>query len=333
MSRGDVAHKGSAPVAPTPQVLDKALLRDSDNYEAMIKAVSQVKEKVEELRAEGLRYNEHQKMFGLQPARFADLEESVDGINLRLDLWEMLQATTQLTPQWNATSFYAMNMDAMTAIVTRWFKTAQRCERDLPPNEVSTKLKNVADTYRQTLPIVTDMLNPKIQPRHWEKVEETLGQKVVRDEKLTLGTLLDLRIVQHRDPIQQISTEATQESALEALLSKVPTASDVHAPTHACAHTRARTHRFSRHGSRRTLWSSRTRTRAICSSSAPSTMSSRLAPATPAPMPPCPMARLHTAAAANASVSPAWPGALCPHSRHSCSTPMCTARIRAIREG
>ena len=224
-------------------MLDKALLRDSDNYEAMIKAVSQVKEKVEELRAEGLRYNEHQKMFGLQPSRFADLEESVDGINLRLDLWEMLQATTQLTPQWNATSFYAMNIDAMTAIVTRWFKTAQRCERDLPPNEVSTKLKNVADTYRQTLPIVTDMLNPKIQPRHWEKVEETLGQKVVRDEKLTLGTLLDLRIVQHRDPIQQISTEATQESALEALLSKVPTASDAHAPTraHARAHAHART--------------------------------------------------------------------------------------------
>ena len=262
-------------------MLDKALLRDSDNYEAMIKAVSQVKERVEELRAEGLRYNEHQKMFGLQPSRFADLEESVDGINLRLDLWEMLQATTQLTPQWNATSFYAMNIDAMTAIVTRWFKTAQRCERDLPPNEVSAKLKNVADTYRQTLPIVTDMLNPKIQPRHWEKVEETLGQKVVRDEKLTLGTLLDLRIVQHRDPIQQISTEATQESALEALLSKVPAASDAHAPTCARARARARTHRSSRHGSRPTLWSSRTRTRAICSSSAPSTTSSRLAPATP----------------------------------------------------
>ena len=52
-----------------------------------------------------------------------------------------------------------------------------------------------------------------------------------------------------------------------------------------------------------------------------------------APMPPCPMSRLHTAAAANASVSPAWPGALCPHSSHACSTPMCTARIRAIREG
>ncbi len=47
-------------------MLDKALLRDSDNYEAMIKAVSLVKEKVEELHVEGLRYNEHQKMFGLQ---------------------------------------------------------------------------------------------------------------------------------------------------------------------------------------------------------------------------------------------------------------------------
>jgi hypothetical protein len=161
----------------------------------------------------------------------------------------MLQASTQLTPQWNATPFYEMDVEAMIAIVTRWFKAAQRCERDLPVNEVSPKLKLAADTYRQALPIVTDLRNPKIQPRHWEKVEETLGNKVVRDEKLTLGALLDLRIVVHRDTLQQISTEATQESALEALLNKVRRTRDARARTHARTHPRtrrARTHPVSR---------------------------------------------------------------------------------------
>ena len=96
-------------------------------------------------------------------------------------------------------------------------------DRSLPPNGVAPKLKKTANTYKFTLPVVTALGNEALQERHWLKIADLLGQPIVRDENFTLEYLIDLNVMEHREHIEQISTEATQEAGLEAQLNKVQT--------------------------------------------------------------------------------------------------------------
>ena len=104
------------------------------------------------------------------------------------------------------------------------------------------------------VPIVLDLRNPGLKQRHWDRVQEVLGVKNIRDKSFTLGMLLDLNVVGGmalitspppsltpflltllfillgwifmlfyvvRELISNISLEATKEALLEDLIKKV----------------------------------------------------------------------------------------------------------------
>ena len=63
--------------------------------------------------------------------------------------------------------------------------------------------------------------NRALKERHWGKIFAVIDKQIPRDESFTLQVLLDARVQDWKDDIAQISTEATQELALEELLNKV----------------------------------------------------------------------------------------------------------------
>lgn len=63
--------------------------------------------------------------------------------------------------------------------------------------------------------------NRALKDRHWNKVFDAIGTQLIRDGTFTLQVLLDAKVQEFKDSIVQISTEATQELALEELLAKV----------------------------------------------------------------------------------------------------------------
>lgn len=91
------------------------------------------------------------------------------------------------------------------------------------------------------LPIVLDLRNPGLKQRHWDRVQEVLGVKNIRDKSFTLGNLLDLNVVGGiiiiiniiidivclillllvKELIGNISLEATKEALLEEMIKKV----------------------------------------------------------------------------------------------------------------
>lgn len=83
------------------------------------------------------------------------------------------------------------------------------------------KLKSMVDEYRAIFPTIVDLRNPALKSRHWDKVQDTTGKILSRDESFTLGRLLDIRIFEFKEEISQISSQAGSEAALEEMLGKV----------------------------------------------------------------------------------------------------------------
>ena len=74
---------------------------------------------------------------------------------------------------------------------------------------------------RAKLPVITDLRNPSLKPRHWERINDIIGQPLVHDETFTLNFLEELDVWRFKDQLQEVSGCASSESSLETMLKKV----------------------------------------------------------------------------------------------------------------
>lgn len=77
------------------------------------------------------------------------------------------------------------------------------------------------DEFRNLMPVIAGLQNPALKDRHWVKIEEAIGHPIPREEPFTVHALHELKVHEWKDRIATISTEATQEHALEELLSNI----------------------------------------------------------------------------------------------------------------
>ena len=204
------------------------LIEDVEFIDPVFMIVQELKNEVSVLEAKAKQNQKFQTIFGQQLERYPELEEISSDVNLKLQMWESRRDLFTLTDQWKDCLVMDMPLKEWDAQCTKWYKTAGRAERELPPNTLVPKLKENATIWKNLVPACGELKNPKLQERHWEKLEGLVGFKFERDpetwsEPFTLGSLMAKNIMQYKDEIQRISTEATQEAVLEELLDKVKT--------------------------------------------------------------------------------------------------------------
>ncbi|KAI8801429.1 dynein heavy chain and region D6 of dynein motor-domain-containing protein [Cladochytrium replicatum] len=150
-----------------------------------------------------------------------ELEETKTEVDLKLLLWVSLRDWETLSEAWNAAQFETLNTEEINGTITTYLKTVYNLDKGLPPNDVVPKLKGLVDSYRSMYPTIVDLRNPALRPRHWEKIQDSIGKALVKDETFTLGKLIELRIFDFKEEIGSISSQAGSEASLEEMLGKV----------------------------------------------------------------------------------------------------------------
>lgn len=83
-------------------------------------------------------------------------------------------------------------------------------------------LKDIVDSFKKTMPLVIDLRNPAIRPRHWSNLMELVGVKFDPEgEDFTLEKVTELRLDQHDEFIADMSGNATKELAIEQQLEAI----------------------------------------------------------------------------------------------------------------
>lgn len=72
------------------------------------------------------------------------------------------------------------------------------------------------DRFRRTLPLIINLKNPAMRPRHWTKVKEIVDRDFDEtSEDFTLDTIAEMELQNYADQIDDISNSATMELAIE----------------------------------------------------------------------------------------------------------------------
>ncbi|CAL1541921.1 unnamed protein product [Lymnaea stagnalis] len=136
-------------------------------------------------------------------------------------LWNAIDEWDELDKEWQSVSFDSLDPEQMGNTVLRYAKSVMQLEKGLPPNGVVPVLKTKVESMRDRMPVITDLRNPSLKPRHWDLIEETLDHHFTPEEPISLGKLIEIKAFKHSEKLQEISGQASSEASLEAILKKV----------------------------------------------------------------------------------------------------------------
>ncbi|XP_012629713.3 dynein axonemal heavy chain 6 [Microcebus murinus] len=203
--------------AQDPQILD--INADQDKIKLMLNDLQYV---LDDLQKRAFQYKSYQKNFKVEVSKFEALEEVSAELKLKQLLWDSLSEWDKLQEEWLKSKFDCLDPEFLNGQVSKYAKFVTQLEKGLPPNSVVPLLKNKVDKMKEKLPVIVDLRNPTLKPRHWAAIEQTVDATLVDAEiPLTLDRLSELHVFDFAQEIQDISGQASGEAALETLLKKV----------------------------------------------------------------------------------------------------------------
>lgn len=210
-----------ATVALKSEAIKEFILDEASERTEVLGYLSSLSEQLGDQQKEARRINKYQRLFKVQESKTEELDELVEEVYLKTNLWQGSADWADMVLGWQAEHFDKLDVGGMEEITQKYHKMVFKIERGLPPNALAPRFRQQVDAIRNTLPVVQALRNQNLKSRHWDKIQEAIGAEIVRDDNFTLGYLLDLKVMDFKDAIVQVSTEATQEAALEEMLHKV----------------------------------------------------------------------------------------------------------------
>nr|XP_023488506.1 dynein heavy chain 14, axonemal isoform X2 [Equus caballus] len=151
----------------------------------------------------------------------SDVSDIEYDLTLRKLLWDAQEEWGTLFWEWRSSTLHRIDIESVQRSVSKWMHIIFILEKGLPRNDMVTRLKESVKDFKQELPIITALGNPCLKPRHWEALQEMIGKSISLDKNCTVEDLLALKMFQYEDKINEISTSATNEAALEKMLFKI----------------------------------------------------------------------------------------------------------------
>eukprot|EP00755_Sulcionema_specki_P020771 Sspe_Gene.12750::Locus_4355_Transcript_2_2_Confidence_0.222_Length_4895::g.12750::m.12750/K10408/DNAH; dynein heavy chain, axonemal len=213
----DVADRGRDP-----------MIDDEDaDMDTVIEYVQGLMEEMEQVKTREKELTSYQELF--DPGRInetgagfeEELMEVYRTIADKLKLWTSLKSWQERTAEWNSTEFEKLDAGDVEAEVARYDKAVKQVDRTLKGNPVVPKLRGMVDEFRLTMPVIQCLKNPNLKEHHWSAIDDIVGKPLSQDPTYTLGVLMDLKVMDLKDEIQQVSNQATQEQQLDEMLQTV----------------------------------------------------------------------------------------------------------------
>ena len=200
-----------------PQYLDK----NSDMNE-MIRQLDDKMATFKKLEETGVKYNEWQEHLNTPTTNFDNIDDLREEVTSRHLLWHSLSEWQSLKDVYEKTLFVEINDKDIADKADYYAKIANRLDKSLPSNPIQVALKEMVETFKGAMPIVTALRAPELTEAHWNDINNLIDGTInVEEEGFTLQSLINLDVVQYMEEIQAISNRAKGEAKLKDLLGKV----------------------------------------------------------------------------------------------------------------
>lgn len=102
-------------------------------------------------------------------------------------MWRSLKEWEELTETWIKTQFNNIEAKDIAAKADQYSKICMRLEKNLEVNPIQSKLKELVDTFKGAMPIVTALRNDNLKEHHWKGIKDLIQADFdITDPEFTL---------------------------------------------------------------------------------------------------------------------------------------------------
>lgn len=170
-----------------------------------LKELGELDAKMKEAEANMKRYSDYEEILQVQEAAsYNTLLDAREELNLRLFMWRGIQEFRELSLQWGKLPFRQVNAKEIAQKTDFYFRTVQKCRKNLPDNKVLSQLAEPVIAFRNTMPVVTALRSPFLTEEHCQEIKAILKTEIDLlqvDDSFTLQKLLELRVGDYQEEL------------------------------------------------------------------------------------------------------------------------------------
>eukprot|EP00899_Mesostigma_viride_P009330 jgi/Mesvir1/18399/Mv14277-RA.1 len=170
---------------------------------------------------EATELNESQDLFELVVVDYKDLKRCKEEMLLLKQLWDMISVVMDTFQSWRKTLWDKIDVDFLIEETKKLSKEIKQLNKAVRNWDSYKLLENAAKALLTSLPLVNDLHHPSMRERHWKQLMRATHVHFVMDDKFNLGDLLNLRLHDHVDSVNEIVDRAQKELIIEKALKKI----------------------------------------------------------------------------------------------------------------
>lgn len=158
-------------------------------------------------------------IFGIPAVEHKDLTSLIRDVDFLSQIWTITIEWKDYWDLWKNGQFNDLKVEEMENVVGGYTKKVGRLGRDIKRWKVWEAMKSELDTFRETIPLIQDLRNPALRPRHWASLRERVGAEFdPKSADFTLNEVVRLGFNAHAEFIGELSSNANKELAIETAL-------------------------------------------------------------------------------------------------------------------
>ena len=190
--------------------------------EQALEVCKRQREAVAEQRASLERLKPGLAIFGLEPPTIKNVEDTETDLSKLEAIWGIAASFDQNWNKWKDGKFKELNVESMNTMALQYRKQIGKMKRDISRWKVFGSVQDRVDQFLKTLPLIQDLRNPGLRPRHWDLLRQEMKKDFdPNSPDFTLEKVFTLGVNLHADFIGELSANANKELGIESALNEM----------------------------------------------------------------------------------------------------------------
>ncbi|KAJ3224095.1 Dynein heavy chain 10, axonemal [Clydaea vesicula] len=165
-----------------------------------------------------------EKLFNLTITSYPELFELENEVKELEKIYDLYAEVKESINSWSTTLWVNLDMNVLNKGIETFSSRLKRMPKELkqlpPYNVVAEKIL----TFKDSIPLFSDLKNEALRDRHWKKLMEITGKSFdMNPESFTLEKLFSMNLHEHSDAIGEIVGGAMKELSIENGIKDVET--------------------------------------------------------------------------------------------------------------
>ena len=178
-----------------------------------------------EIVKEAERINEEEALLDLELSPYITLPGMSSTVETFDRLWHTVLNFHKNYEKWYYGPFQGLDAEEVREETENTWRTLYKLSRVLSDvagaRRIAEMVRGKVEKFKQFIPVLDTICNPGLQPRHWEQISKIVGVLIVPTKTSSLSKMIEYGLPMYISQLEEISSAATKEHALEKTLRKM----------------------------------------------------------------------------------------------------------------